>query len=132
MQVSACNFIKKETLTQLFFCEFYKISKNPISYRAPTVAASHLYNWTVSSRWVSHSRKKSKMSVFLFTETWTQSAFTCWKSTRETLEQLIYGICSKLTIKTPERLQRYYCVFIINFEQISHIVLMFSLLSLNK
>ena len=26
---SACNFIKKETLAQLFSCEFYEISKNP-------------------------------------------------------------------------------------------------------
>ena len=24
----ACNFIKKETLTQVFFCEFCEISKN--------------------------------------------------------------------------------------------------------
>ena len=24
----ACNFIKKETLAQVFFCDFYEISKN--------------------------------------------------------------------------------------------------------
>ena len=35
-QASACNFIKKETLTQVF-CE---ISKNTFSYRTPPVAAS--------------------------------------------------------------------------------------------
>ena len=28
LQASACNFIKKETLTQVFSCEFYEISKN--------------------------------------------------------------------------------------------------------
>ena len=39
----------------------------------------------------------------------------------------------KLTIKTPERRQwRRYGVFIVNVEQISHIVLVFPLLTLNK
>ena len=28
----ACNFIKKETLTKVFSCEFYEISKNTFSY----------------------------------------------------------------------------------------------------
>ena len=32
---SACNFIKKETLAQVFFCEFSKISSNIFSYRTP-------------------------------------------------------------------------------------------------
>ena len=40
LQVSACNFIKKETLAQVFFCEFCEISKNAFSYRTPPVAAS--------------------------------------------------------------------------------------------
>ena len=34
-----CNFIKKETLTQVFSCEFCEISKNIFSYRTPLVAA---------------------------------------------------------------------------------------------
>ena len=34
------NFIKKETLAQVFSCEFCEISKNTFSYRAPPVAAS--------------------------------------------------------------------------------------------
>ena len=38
----ACNFIKKETLTQVFPCEFCEISKNAFSYRTPPVAASGL------------------------------------------------------------------------------------------
>ena len=33
----ACNFIKKETLAQVFSCEFYEISKNTFSYRTPPV-----------------------------------------------------------------------------------------------
>ena len=36
----ACNFIKKETLTQVFCCEFCEISKNTFFHRTPLVAAS--------------------------------------------------------------------------------------------
>ena len=42
-------------------------------------------------------------------------------------------ICSKLTIKTPERRnERRSDVFIVNSEHISHLVLVFLLLTLNK
>ena len=34
------NFIKKETLAQVFSCEFCEISKNTFSYRTPPAAAS--------------------------------------------------------------------------------------------
>ena len=40
------------------------------------------------------------------------------------------GVCSKLTIKTPERHRS--DVFIVNFEHISHHFLAFLLLTLNK
>ena len=33
------SFIKKETLVQVFSCEFCEISKNTFSYRTPPVAA---------------------------------------------------------------------------------------------
>ena len=36
---SACNFIKKETLAQVFSCEFCEIPKNTFFYRTPLVAA---------------------------------------------------------------------------------------------
>ena len=36
----ACNFTKKETPTQLFFCEYQKMFKKSFFYGAPTVAAS--------------------------------------------------------------------------------------------
>ena len=43
-----------------------------------------------------------------------------------------WEICSKLTIKTPESHQlRRSGVFIVNFENISHLVLVFLLLTLN-
>ena len=42
-------------------------------------------------------------------------------------------ICSKLTIKTPERSQqRRFGVFIVNFEHTSHLLLVFILLNLNE
>ena len=40
LQAEACNFIKKETLTQVFSCKFCKISKTTFSYRTALVAAS--------------------------------------------------------------------------------------------
>ena len=36
----ACNFIKKETLAQMFSYEFCKVSKNTIFQRTPPVDAS--------------------------------------------------------------------------------------------
>ena len=38
----ACNFIKRETLTQVLSCELCKISKNTFFHRTPLVAASVL------------------------------------------------------------------------------------------
>ena len=38
-QPEACNFTKKETLAQVFSCEFCEISKNTFFYRTPLVAA---------------------------------------------------------------------------------------------
>ena len=50
------------------------------------------------------------------------------RSTRKRCE-----ICSKLTIETPERRQwRLSGIFIVNFENISHLLLVFLLLTLNK
>ena len=40
LQDEACYFIEKETLAQVFSCEFSEISKNTFSYRTPPVAAS--------------------------------------------------------------------------------------------
>ena len=43
LQASAYNFIKIETLAQVFSCEFFEISKNTFCYRRPLVAASELH-----------------------------------------------------------------------------------------
>ena len=39
-RLEACNFIKKEILTQVLSCEFCEIYKNTFYYRTPLVAAS--------------------------------------------------------------------------------------------
>ena len=41
--VYACNFIKKETLAQVFSCKFSEMSKKKFSYRTPPVAASAFF-----------------------------------------------------------------------------------------
>ena len=47
--------------------------------------------------------------------------------------RISWEICSKLTMKTPERLHwRRSSVFIINFEHISHLALVFLLLTLSR
>ena len=38
----ACNFIKKQTLAQMFSCEFCEISKKTFLHRTPLVAASEI------------------------------------------------------------------------------------------
>ena len=40
IKLQACNFIKKETLAQVFSCEFCEISKDTFLQRTPLVAAS--------------------------------------------------------------------------------------------
>ena len=54
-------------------------------------------------------------------------------SSKLTIEELRCEICSKLIIKTPERRQwRRSDVFIVNFENISHLLLVFLLLTLSR
>ena len=40
LQAIACSFIKKETLAQVFSCEFCKICENFFFYRIPPLATS--------------------------------------------------------------------------------------------
>ena len=43
-QPQTCNFIKKETLAQVFSCEFYEICKSTFFYRTLSMAASIIYH----------------------------------------------------------------------------------------
>ena len=40
VKTQACNFIKKESLAEVFSSELVEISKNTFSYRTPLVAAT--------------------------------------------------------------------------------------------
>ena len=56
------NFIKKETLAQVFSCEFCKISKNTFFHRTPLVAASVLCKEYPEMK--SSERKHLRMRMF--------------------------------------------------------------------
>ena len=54
LQAGACNFIKKETLAQVFSSEFCEVSKNTFSYGTPPVAASEMkwfWIWKRNTNW---------------------------------------------------------------------------------
>ena len=44
IKLQTCNFIKKEAMAYVFYCEFCEISKNAFLHRTPLVAASALGN----------------------------------------------------------------------------------------
>ena len=58
-QASAYNFIKKETLTHFFSCEFCKIFKNTVFLRTPLVTAS-----VISQPTQRHRKNVVKTSCF--------------------------------------------------------------------
>ena len=63
----------------------------------------------------------------------TQPVITWSKLTIETLEQGVKYVQSKLAIKTPERCQWHrYGVFIVNFELILHLFLVYLLLTVTR
>ena len=100
----SCNFIEKETLAQVFSCEFCKISKNSFYYRTPLVAASGYWlkqiqynqkktfevmytklNWYLRccciSRFVSENvsiLKRFSIFLFIITSTNTSTKIWCW------------------------------------------------------
>ena len=63
----------------------------------------------------------------------SQSSIICSTEVNNRNTRIRREICSKLIIKTPER--RHWCrsgVFIFNFEYISHLVLVFHMLTLER
>ena len=66
--LKACNCVKKETLAQMFSCEFCKISKNTLSCRTPPVTAS-VYNITYYQWYCTKASRK------------TLERFVSWKIT---------------------------------------------------
>ena len=93
---------------------------------------------TRSTKHVMHKNLEwSEKSVEIISESTscysTQSVITCSKLTIEKKLGQGVKICSKLTINTPERYKwRRSGVFIVNFEHISHLVLVSLLLPLSR
>ena len=56
----ACNFIEKETLAQMFSCEFCKISKNTFFHRKSLVAASDDHHLIRGSKILTAEKLTSK------------------------------------------------------------------------
>ena len=54
IKVSGLQLIKKDTLAQVFSCEFCEISKNAFSYRTPPAAASDTSNSLEISEDINH------------------------------------------------------------------------------
>ena len=99
------------------------------------IKTSELHQWRLGSNFkilTNNVYLRITFIVFLMSYIrYSQLAFTCLKLTIET-PRARYEICSKLTIKTPERHQWHRSgVFIVNFEHISHLALVFLLLTLN-
>ena len=115
-KLQASNFIRKETLAQVFSCEFCEISKNTFSYRTPPVAASvkatHTNNKINSNylgdklflknvyiiKVLAHWCVQVYMSFFTI---WTvQSAVTCESGRAASRKSVYFGI-SKLILYFP-------------------------------
>ena len=65
LRPEACNVIKKETLAQVFSCEFCQMSKNTFFYRTHPVAASVLLWIVPDSSFLSSS--SSRLTDRMFT-----------------------------------------------------------------
>ena len=125
LQAEACNFVKKETLAQVFSCEFHKIFKNIFSYRTPPLAASERFRKVLSFGYIYkkyendgqifHQAKLSfQFQVYIFVlllhELFNNilmnnpaNVYLFKVSNRSTRKRC--DICSKLTIITARRLQ---------------------------
>ena len=62
----ACNFIKKESLAQVFSCKFCEISKNTFSYRTAQMTASVCRNQNTKSKMNYSTNRRSTDMNFLF------------------------------------------------------------------
>ena len=62
-RLEACNFIKKETLAQVFSCKFCEIYKNTFSYRTPLVAASGLISLEAINLKITKQNNEAKGEV---------------------------------------------------------------------
>ena len=67
--VLASNYIKKETLAQVFSCEFWAIFKNTYFYRTPLVAASELrHEYDIKHFWTPMMEHVANFFYLLYLE----------------------------------------------------------------
>ena len=111
--LKACNFIEKETPTQVFSCEYCKIFNN-------SLFIEHLFiMYTFPKFYVMVViRYLNPVGISLLKVNNGNTRTRC-------------DICSKLTIKTEQCHWRRSDVFIVNFEHISHLALVSLLLTSN-
>ena len=62
----ACNFVKKESLAQVFFCEFCEISKNTVFYRTLQVASSKIIVFKKSRDSLTNFTFNFQIQILLF------------------------------------------------------------------
>ena len=92
-----------------------------------TSIAGHLNINSIRNKFEIIVETITNFDIFLISESKIDSTFNFCRNTRTRCE-----ICSKLTIKIPERRQwRFSGIFIVNFEHNSHLVFVFLLLTLN-
>ena len=111
-------------------CLYLEISR----IKAYIIQKSIEFGMILTKNRIHCKQNKKTLSLPKLPTFWTTRVYLFKVNKRNT--RTMCEVCSKLTIKTPERLQwrqwRRSCVFIVKFEQISHIVLVFLLLTLNK
>ena len=100
-----CHFVKTMTRSPMIFCNFFQFFEQ-VFYKTPLV------NWYYSAL--------------------SQHPFICSKSTIETPEQCAESVQSRQQRHQNDVKQHLSAVFIANFVETSQIVLVFSLLNLNK
>ena len=88
----ACNFIKKETLAQVFSCEFFEISKS-------TFFTEHLW-WLLLTRIREHIKKDNKSHILKL----LHSITTCFDSCNYISFKIIDKDNSKFYLKIKEAL----------------------------
>ena len=127
-KTTSCTASKSEpeTLLQVFFCNFFRIfwrsffiadARELLLFSELLAILKFLRCMCIYYTYIINCIYKYRANIYLFKVNDRNPRKRC-------------GICSKLTIKTPERHRSDICI--VNFEHISHHFLAFLLLTLNK
>ena len=120
----------------MYLCFYKDFSQKNFKKKFQKIAVSTTRDFKLylcsAVTWLFHSISFGRKSwVKFFLRYFTANIYLLKVNSRNTTKRC--EICSKLTIKIPERrLWRRSGVLIVNFEQISHLFLLFLLLTLNS